>query len=154
MDLVERIKELAEAHLKDETQFVVEVVATLRKKPFKLIVIIDGDKGVTIDDCADLSRALSATLDDQNILADPYMLEVSTPGLDHPLKLTRQYYKNVGRTVKVKTATNVLQGKLLSVSSEEVTLEQVAGTGKKKEVKEIKVPFSDIEKTFVMVSFK
>ncbi|UYN86979.1 MAG: ribosome maturation factor RimP [Cyclobacteriaceae bacterium] len=154
MDLVERIKELAAVHLKDESQFLVEVVASLKKKPFKLIVIVDGDNGVTIDDCAELSRALSAALDEENLFNDPYMLEVSTPGLDHPLKLTRQYQKNVGRTVKVKTKTLVLQGKLVAVTPQEITVEVTSGTGKKKEVKEVTIPFSDIEKTFVMVSFK
>jgi len=154
MELTERIQKLAEKHLKDDSQFIVEVVASVRKKPNRLIVIIDGDKGVTIDDCAELSRALSAALDEDSLLTDPFMLEVSTPGLDHPLKLTRQYYKNKGRMVKVKTSTEVLQGKLLDVTKQEITLEVVTGTGKKKEVKEVKIPFSDIEKTFVMVSFK
>ncbi len=154
MELTERIQKLAEKHLKDDSQFIVEVVATVRKKPNKLIVIIDGDRSVTIDDCANLSRSLSAALDEDRLLTDAYMLEVSTPGLDHPLKLTRQYYKNMGRTVKVKTSSDVLQGKLQEVTPQAITLEVVTGTGKKKEVKEINIPFSDIEKTFVMVSFK
>lgn len=154
MELTERIQKLAEKHLKDDSQFIVEVVASIRKKPNKLIVIIDGDRGVTIDDCAELSRALSAALDEDRMLTDPYMLEVSTPGLDHPLKLMRQYYKNKGRTVKVKTSTDVHQGKLQEVTPHAITLEVVTGTGKKKEVKEVNIPFSDIEKTFVMVSFK
>lgn len=154
MELTERIQKLAERHLKDEFQFIVEVIASIRKKPNKLIVIIDGDKGITIDDCAELSRALSAALDEDKLLTDPYMLEVSTPGLDHPLKLTRQYVKNKGRTVKVKTSNEVLQGKLLEVTPQTIMLEVTTGTGKKKEVKEVSIPFSDIEKTFVMVSFK
>ncbi|MBX2964954.1 MAG: ribosome maturation factor RimP [Cyclobacteriaceae bacterium] len=154
MEITGRIQKLAEQHLKNESQFIVEVIASLKKKPNKLIVIVDGDNGITIDDCADLSRALSAALDEANLMPDPYHLEVSTPGLDHPLKLVRQYHKNKGRQVKVKTANGVQQGKLINVTDREITIEEVSGTGKKKETKETVIPFSEIDKTFVMVSFK
>lgn len=154
MDFVEKIKELAAQHLKDDSQFIVEVVASMKKVPNKLIVIIDGDKGVTIDDCALLSRKLSEALDNHQVLKDPYLLEVSTPGLDHPLKLKRQYYKNIGRSVRMKTVGGIVEGRLVSVADEMVTIEQQIGKGKKKEVKETTVPFAAIDKTFVLVSFK
>lgn len=154
MELTEQIQQLAEKNLKDDSQFIVEVIASLRKRPNKLIVIVDGDRGVTIDDCADLSRALSETLDKNDVLKDPYMLEVSTPGLDHPLKLRRQYYKNKGRQVRVKTKEVLLEGLLMDVNEQQITLELQSGKGKKKEVKEMTIPFTDIDKTFVLVSFK
>lgn len=154
MELTEQIQQLAEKNLKDDSQFIVEVIASLRKRPNKLIVIVDGDRGVTIDDCADLSRALSETLDKNDVLKDPYMLEVSTPGLDHPLKLRRQYYKNKGRQVRVRTKEALLEGLLMDVNEQQITLELQSGKGKKKEVKEMTIPFTDIDKTFVLVSFK
>jgi ribosome maturation factor RimP len=154
MELAEHLKKLAEKHLKNDRQFVVDVVANNRKKPFKLIVIIDGDQGITIDDCADISRALSDEMDKTNLVDDRYMLEVSTPGLDHPLKLKRQYVKNVGRNVRVKMKADTLEGLLKAVTETEITLEQQLGKGKKKEVKEITIPFAEIDKTFVLVSFK
>jgi len=154
MELTEQIERLASKHVKDDSQFIVEVVASLRKKPNKLIVIIDGDNGVTIDDCAELSRTLSDALDKSEVLKDPYMLEVSTPGLDHPLKLLRQYYKNKGRKVRVKHTNGVEEGLLTNVTEKEITLQQETGKGKKKETKEIIIPFSEIDKTFVLVSFK
>lgn len=154
MELTEQIEKLAKSLVKDKSQFIVEVVASLRKKPNKLIVILDGDNGVTIDDCAEMSRALSETLDKSAILNDPYMLEVSTPGLDHPLKLLRQYHKNKGRKVRVKHTNGMVEGVLSGVTEKEITLQEETGKGKKKEVKEISIPFSDIDKTFVLVSFK
>ncbi len=154
MEVTEQIERLAKTLVTDKSQFIVEVVASLRKKPNKLIVIIDGDNGVTIDDCAELSRAISETLDKSEILKDPFMLEVSTPGLDHPLKLLRQYHKNKGRKVRVKHTNGVVEGVLTGVSEKEITLQEETGKGKKKEVKEISIPFSDIDKTFVLVSFK
>lgn len=154
MDLTGEIQQLAQKHLKSDSQFVVEVIASLKKVPNKLIVILDGDQGVTIDDCADMNRALSAALDEKSVLNNPYMLEVSTPGLDHPLKLKRQYYKNKGRKVRVKHGSGTVEGILTGVTDNEITLHQESGKGKKKEVKEIRMPFAEIEKTFVLVSFK
>jgi ribosome maturation factor RimP len=82
------------------------------------------------------------------------VLEVSTPGVDQPLKLKRQYYKNVGRRLKVKVHENITEGKLKEVSEDQIVLVQETGTGKKRELKEIAIPFSEIDKAFVQVSFK
>ena len=154
MELTEQVRELAQKHLKDESQFIVEVVASVKKKPNKLIVIVDGDNGVSIDDCAELSRKLSDALDQNDVIRDPYLLEVSTPGLDHPLKLKRQYFKNRGRNVRVRIQNATVEGLLVNVTEDAIALEQSTGKGKKKEVKEVTIPFTEIDKTFVLVSFK
>ena len=154
MDLVEDIRNLATGNLSPD-KFVVEVLISGKKIPKRVLIIIDGDHGVTIDDCADLSRKLSKELDDRAFFGDEnYMLEVSTPGLDHPLKLKRQYFKNVGRNLRVKTQESVTEGKLKEVTESKIVLAQEIGTGKKTEIKEIEIPFSEIDKAFVLVSFK
>ena len=154
MELTEEIKKTAAAHLKNESHFVVDVIASLRNNPKKLLVIVDGDKGISIDDCADLSRELSKALDETNLVEGAFVLEVSTPGLDQPLKTKRQYVKNIGRSVKIKTKDKTVEGKLTAVSDDKLELLQQTGSGKKKEEKTISVLFDDIEKTFVLVSFK
>ena len=154
MELTEEIKKLAETHLKDASHFVVDVIVSLRNNPKKLLVILDGDKGITIDDCAEVSRDLSNALDETNLVDGAFILEVSTPGLDQPLKNKRQYVKNVGRNVKVKTKVNTVEGKLSNVTENTIEVIQTIGTGKKKEEKAHEVAFEDIEKTFVLVSFK
>lgn len=154
MEIADRIRELAEKSKKDDSQFVVDVIVSLRKNPKKVLVILDGDHGVTIDDCADMNRALSGALDQERFLDDRYLLEVSTPGLDQPLKLKRQYYKNRNRKLRVKTSEAVVEGVLADVTDEAITLEQESGNGKKKVVKHVVIPFAAIEKTFVLVSFK
>lgn len=118
------------------------------------MVILDGDKGISIDDCAELSRNLSNSLDESNLVDGAFVLEVSTPGLDQPLKDRRQYVKNVGRNVKVKTKVNSVEGKLSNVTENTIEIIQTIGTGKKKEDKSVEISFEDIEKTFVLVSFK
>lgn len=153
-DLSSEIKKVAESFLKDESHFVVDVIVSLRNNPKKLLVILDGDKGISIDDCAELSRNLSNSLDETNLVDGAFVLEVSTPGLDQPLKNRRQYVKNIGRNVKVKTKVNTVEGKLSQVLENSIELLQQIGTGKKKEEKAFEVAFEDIEKTFVLVSFK
>jgi len=82
------------------------------------------------------------------------MLEVSTPGLDQPLRLARQYYKNIGRRIKVVTHQQAVEGKLVEVGEDKIKLEQEIGAGKHKETKIIELSFLEIDKTFVLVSFK
>lgn len=154
MDLVEEIKRIALASLTDKSQFIVDVVISARKGPKKVLVLLDGDQGVTIDDCANLSRELSKTLDELKELEDSYMLEVSTPGLDQPLVLHRQYKKNIGRGLKVKLQDEILEGNLTEVFEQKIVLTQQHGSGKKEEMKTVEIPFSEIEKAFVLVSFK
>lgn len=152
MDLKEKIKELAQRNLADSAHFLVDVILS-KHKPMKFTVIIDGDHGITIDDCAVLSNKINETLGE--IIDDQYSLEVSTPGLDHPLKLHRQFVKNTGRGLKVHTsAKTVITGKLTSVLPDKIILETENKEGKKGETKLIEIPFGDIEKAFVTVSFK
>lgn len=155
MDAVEEIKKIATANLANESQFIVDVLISSRKGPKKVLVLLDGDNGITIDDCADLSRELSKRLDDASWMDESYTLEVSTPGLDQPLKLHRQYKKNIGRSLKVKLVENkTVEGKLTEVFDEKIILAQTAGSGKNKEIKMVDIPFSTIEKALVIVSFK
>jgi ribosome maturation factor RimP len=156
MEIVEKIKELAQAQLKDPDHFVVDVVLS-KHKPYKVTVILDGDNGITIDDCSLLSRALSEDLDNMDLIKDNYTLEVGTPGLDQPLKLKRQYAKNVGRSLKVHCKDKtIVPGLLKETDDEKIVLEiEVSSKGsKKKEFTQSEILFSEIEKAIVMVSFK
>lgn len=154
MDFVEEIRQLASAALDNESHYIVDVIVSSRKGPNKVLVIVDGDKGVTIDDCATLSRKLSQAMDDRNLLGENYVLEVSTPGLDQPLKLKRQYKKNIGRGLKVKLHDTILEGILSDVTDDAIVLTQRAKDKKVKEENAITVPFGEIDKAFVTISFK
>jgi ribosome maturation factor RimP len=154
MEFVEEIKNIITRKLADPNQFLVDVIVKGHKGPKKVLIIIDSDKGVTIDDCANLSREISKAFDDLQLFDDSYMLEVSTPGLDQPLRLARQYHKNIGRRIKVVTHQQAIEGKLVEVGEEKIKLEQEIGAGKHKETKIVELSFLDIDKTFVLVSFK
>lgn len=155
MEIVDDIKNIVAGKLTDSSQFLVDVIVKGHKGPQKVLVVIDSDKGVTIDECADLSRELSKAFDETQLFTNSYMLEVSTPGLDQPLRLKRQYLKNIGRSIKVvMDDQQVLEGKLIDVADEFVRIEQEIGTGKAREKVIREIPFSDIDRTFVLISFK
>lgn len=154
MDLTEEIRKQTEPLLASG-QFVVDVLVSSKHGPRKITVIVDGDEGMGIDDCADISRSLSKYLDESGLVQeDNYLLEVSTPGLDQPLKMKRQYRKNIGRSLKVKLKERTTEGKLTEVTDDNIVIVEERGSGKKKELTNVSIPFSDIEKAFVMISFK
>jgi ribosome maturation factor RimP len=152
MELGEKIRELAVSHLVDPSHFVVDVLVS-KYKPTKVTVQLDGDKGISIDDCAEVSRKLSDDLEVLNLIEGAYNLEVGTPGLDVPLKLKRQYYANINRMVKVQLKTKAyLEGKLVEVNEERIVIE-TNSKERKKELIRMEILFNDIEKTIVTVSF-
>jgi ribosome maturation factor RimP len=154
MDLAAEIRRLAESKLTKEGLFVVDVVISNRQGPAKVMVFLDGDHGVSIDDCADLSRELGKELDENGWIENNYTLEVSTAGIDQPLKMVRQYKKNIGRKVKVKLKEKTIEGRLSEVNDDKILLIEEIGSGKKKEERIHEIAFAEIEKTLVMVSFK
>ena len=156
MDLKERIKELAESFLKDERYFIVDVIAKASSSKQKILVLLDGDEGVNIDDCAELSRALGRYLEENEVIEHAYVLEVSSPGLDHPIQLPRQFVKNIGRNFRVhlKDGTSV-EGRLEEVTDGQLKLISLVKPKKKDEAPaSIEVAKDEIEKANVLVSFK
>ena len=93
-----------------------------------LRVVVDSDRGVSLDDAATISRKLSAALDAAPVMGDfPYTLEVSSPGVDRPLTDPRHWRRAVGRLVQVTAAdAGPISGRVLAADSDGVTLE-VAG---------------------------
>jgi len=154
-ELTDKIKSLAETHLKDESFFIVDVISKGVSGKTKFLILLDGDKGVNIDDCADLSRKLAGEIELEDLIDFAYVLEVSSPGLDHPISSKRQYIKNIERRLKVKLSSEtIVEGQLRSVSEDEIVLATEKKVDKKKVIEETSIPFSDIEKANVLVSFK
>ncbi|HEY8387527.1 MAG TPA: ribosome assembly cofactor RimP [Parasegetibacter sp.] len=132
--------------------FLVEV----RIKPTNNIkVFIDGDQGVSIDKCVKINRSLYKRIEELGLYTDgDFSLEVSSPGLSEPLKLFRQYTKNVGRDVEiVMTDGTNKEGKLLSVTENELTIETEEGKGKKKQTKQETLQFDQIKSTKIQIKF-
>jgi len=153
------ILKLVEENLKDHPSlFVVDVKISSRGDSAKVKIILDGDNGISIEDCARLSRDISAILDSDESIQHPFLLEVTSPGIDHPLQLHRQYIKNIGRKVKVKlNDKSEKKGVLRKVEKEFIVIESEEKIKKKEKISVdqlVEIPFEQIEKTNVQVSFK
>lgn len=136
----------------DADIFLVEV----KIKPTNNIkVFLDADNGLSIEKCVKLNRALYKLIEEKSWYPDGnFSLEVSSPGIDEPLKMLRQYKKNIGRKVEVTlNDTHKQEGKLLEVTAENITLEQTEGKGKKAVTKNLDIPFNDIKQAKVLITF-
>lgn len=156
MELQEVLRKIAEQNLKDESYFIVDIIVkgTAGGK-MKVLILLDADDGVNIDDCADLSRAIGIQVEAEDLIENAYTLEVSSPGLDHPLKLNRQFVKNEGRRLKVQlTEGEVFSGKLLKATGENLTFEKEIKEKKKITSQLVTIGYEEIEKANVLVSFK
>ena len=134
------------------SHFLVEV----RIKPTNNVkVFIDADEGVILSDLIDYNRKLYKQLEESGLFPDgDFSLEVSSPGLDEPLKLFRQYKKNVGRFVDITLLdSSRKEGKLIDATEDGVVIETETGKGKKKEIKQESVLFDQIKNTKIQVKF-
>ncbi|MGE0587012.1 MAG: ribosome maturation factor RimP [Cyclobacteriaceae bacterium] len=156
MELADKIEEMAQSQLTDTAHFLVNVDVTGGANQKKVLIVMDGDNGVTIEDCAKVSRGLAALLDEQGLISQHYTLEVTTPGLDSPLKLVRQYKKNIGRSLKVTlNDKSQLKGKLAAANEKSIQLDaEYKNDRKKTETKKVEIPYEQINKALVQISFK
>lgn len=132
--------------------FLVEI----RIKPTNNVkIFIDGDEGVTIETCVKVNRQLYKRIEEAAIWPEgDFSLEVSSPGIGEPLKLLRQYAKNIGRSVEVvKLDGTVTEGVLKSADDTAIVLEETKGKNKKKEVIVHTIPFDQLKTTTVQVTF-
>lgn len=120
-------------------------------------VTLDGDDGVKVEDCMAISRGIEHNLDREEI---DFSLEVMSAGVSEPLTMPRQYKKNIGRTLKVKTDKGeTIEGKITQTTDDDVTLEWKArepkpvGKGKVTVEKKAVLPYKEIVQAKVMVTF-
>lgn len=118
-------------------------------------IYLDADSGLGIEKCIKINRALYKIIEEMGMYPDgDFSLEVSSPGLDEPLKLLRQYKKNIGRDVEVTMKDEVKkEGKLTAVTEETITIEYAEGKGKKAVVKTEEIPFDAVKQTKIQVKF-
>ena len=118
-------------------------------------VYIDADSGLGIEKCTRINRALYKQIEENGLHPDGnFSLEVSSPGVDEPLKLLRQYKKNIGRNVEVTLLDGIKKEGLLKEAAEEsITIQETTGKGKKAVTADVAIPFSGIKQTTVLIKF-
>ena len=118
-------------------------------------VFIDGDQGVSIDKLVRYNRNLYRQIEEEKMFPnDDFSLEVSSPGLDEPLKLDRQYLKNIGRHVEVVgNDGSKIEGKLTGTTTTDLLVEEIKGKGKKMETVQHTISFDNIKTTKIQIKF-
>jgi ribosome maturation factor RimP len=118
-------------------------------------VALDADKGLAIEKCVSLNRRLYKQMEEAALYPDgDFSLEVSSPGLDEPLKMYRQYVKNISRPVEVLLQDGTTtEGVLTTVNENEIEVAETKGKNKKKEVVQHTIPFINIKSTKIQIKF-
>lgn len=148
---IEIIEKLLHPLLTDDI-FLVDI----KIKPINNIKIyLDADKGLGIERCIKINRSLYKIMEEMGFYPDgDFSLEVSSPGIDEPLKLHRQYLKNIGREIEVLLNDDSKRmGKLINVNENDISIEFTEGKNKKAVVKQLTIALSDIKETVVLIKF-
>jgi ribosome maturation factor RimP len=151
MNAIDKIREMADQVCKDQGIDLFDVEITGSGKNAVLRVLIDCSTGITVEDCAKVSRELSAQLDVLDLFKERYRLEVSSPGLDRPIRNSADAGRLIGKLVKVKTKRDVdgrknFKGRLVDVREETWTI--VADS------REYEIQSSDVEKANLIFEFE
>jgi len=147
-----RIKELIEEIISQDADcFLVDV----KLVPGNAIqVFLDADTGLPLSRCITYNRALYKKIEESGMFKEgDFSLEVSSPGLEEPLKLKRQYLKNIGRPVEIVLKDGKkIAGKLIN-SADHIEVEETIGKGKKQEIKKHTLLFDEIKSTKIQIVF-
>ena len=149
--------------LNEKNLFLVDIKFPMGRQ---IDVYIDSDDGIHISECAEVSRFLEKLLDESGLVPENYILEVSSPGMDNPLKVPRQYKRRIGRILEIlKTDGKQIEGQLVEADDEKIKLREVveekkkkkSETGKQKteteQPKEWTLKFDEIKKAVLQFKF-
>jgi ribosome maturation factor RimP len=148
---IETVEKLLQPLLTDDI-FLVDI----RIKPINNIkIFLDADSGLGIEKCIKINRALYKIMEEMAIYPDgDFSLEVSSPGIGEPLKMHRQYVKNIGRDVEVTLNDESKKtGKLISVNDQQLEIEFTEGKNKKAVTTQLPIALTDIKQIIVLIKF-
>jgi len=143
----ENIREIAQQVSEQNNLFLIDLIVRGSEHSRVIEVFIDGEKNISADECALVSREISKQIDEKELLKS-YRLDVSSPGVDRPLIYLKQYPKHLNRLFEIEFnasgSSSTFKGKLVSIEDEVLTFQSD---------KEIKIKFSEIVRAKVLVSF-
>lgn len=150
---IEQIQKLVDEMLQGDSE--IFCVAIKIKPTNNIKLYLDGDNGITIERCIYYNRKLYKLIEEKQWFAEgDFSLEVSSPGIDEPLKLNRQYKKNIGRDLEIVfTDDTKKEGKLIAVTDDDITVELTEGKGKKAITQQMIIAFANIKKAVVQVKW-
>lgn len=152
----DNITKLLDGILPANDVFIVGVNVSESAVKQKVTIVADGDNGISIDQCASISRRLARRIEETYGEEIPYTLEVTSPGADQPLVYPRQYKRHVGRKLKVTLLDGTEKsGELTEVTATGIVIsEEKKEKGKKATITPVSVAFDEIAKSIIIISFK
>lgn len=142
--------------------YILEIQITTQPSRYKVVVLLDTDQGITINECATISRQLGKQIEEKNLFGEnSYTLEVSSPGVDYPLRQVRQFSKNINRTLQITFLDGTQRNAVLQAVTDnyiEVQPEIQIVKGKKVKTEKgadlpFRIEYSQIKQAKVLVSF-
>jgi ribosome maturation factor RimP len=133
-----------------------DFLVSIKVRPTNNIkIFIDSDEGMSIEKCVRYNRKLYHQIEELGMFPEGnFSLEISSPGVDEPLKMHRQYVKNIGRNLLVTFLDDTQkEGKLLHTTETDIILESTTGKGKKAVTQQDVIPFENIKTATVQVQF-
>jgi ribosome maturation factor RimP len=149
-EIVGRVRAIADPLLMNEGMELVEVDYRREARGWVLRLTIDKEGGVTLDDCGRISQVVGRELDVEDFISAAYVLEVSSPGLNRPLRGEKDFIKHRNRLIKLRTVDPInsrqqFKGKLLGVSNNQIELEMEEGV--------VQIPLAKIAKANLEIEF-
>jgi ribosome maturation factor RimP len=143
-ETISRVRSIADSIVADQGMELVDVEYRREARGWVLRLYIDKEEGITLEDCTQISREVGRSLDVEDFILNPYTLEVSSPGLDRPLKKERDFVRFKDRSVRIKTVSPIenrrqFRGKLLGLSGEGIIKIEMEG-------RVIDIPLSNVAK--------
>jgi ribosome maturation factor RimP len=128
MDIIESVKELAEGYLREHGIELVDVVYRREQNGMVLRVLVDTPTGIRLSECETLNNFLSEALDRENSIDEHYTLEVSSPGLDRPMKTDKDFQRAIGKKLEIATyepidGRRAHEGRLMGMDRANVVIE-------------------------------
>lgn len=151
---MEDIARIVQDNFPDDSYFLVDIKVRGNPGNEKIVVLVDGDRGIDMETLSAVSRSISGALDRMDLFSKGYSLEVSSPGVDYPLKSVRQYRKNIGKKLMVVlNDQRSVRGELTEADDDGIIIrhEQRA---KKQPAVDDRIQYADIKKSKVLVTFK
>ena len=153
--MIEDLKNIVEEVIAEQPEYFCVHCEVIPKNNYK--VYLDGDQGITIQQCAIFNKAINKKLELIDFFVQQnYSLEVSSPGAENPLLFPRQYKKHLLRNLKFELNVEPLstvEGKLLEIFNDYLLIEITTGKGHKKSISTQEIPFNNINKATVQLQF-
>jgi len=151
-EVLQQVREIAEPILGRQSVELVELIYRREGRGMVLRFLVDTVRGITLDECARLNETLSQVLDGTTVLAEPYILEVASPGLDRPLVTRKDFERVLGRRIEVATRMpmqekSFYRGTAIDVNDETVTVVVAKGEA-------VAIPLSNIQKATLEITFR